>query len=61
MKLLIKMPLMVLLAVFMLSSCTTDSIDDKADAMELSLVTPEEKAIETEILELINSDINISK
>lgn len=55
MKLLIKMPLMVLLTVFMLSSCTTDSIDDKADAMELSLITPEEKAIETEILELINN------
>ena len=46
---------MALLAVFTFSSCTTDSIDDKADAMELSLVEHEAKTIEVEILELINN------
>ncbi|MGB5417780.1 CAP domain-containing protein [Algibacter sp.] len=55
MKLLTKLPFMVLLAVFSLSSCTTDSLDDKADAMALSLVTPEAKTIEVEILERINN------
>lgn len=54
MKLLTKLPLLVLLAVFTFS-CSTDSIDDKAEAMELSLVTPQVKTIEVEILELINN------
>lgn len=54
MKLLTKLPLLVLLAVFAFS-CSTDSIDDKAEAMELSLVTPQVKTIEVEILELINN------
>lgn len=54
MKLLIKLPLLALLA--MLSfSCATDSLDDKADAIELSLIIPETKTIEVEILELINN------
>jgi uncharacterized protein YkwD len=54
MKLLMKLPLLVLLA--MLSfSCATDSLDDKADAIELSLIIPETKTIEVEILELINN------
>jgi uncharacterized protein YkwD len=54
MKLLMKLPLLALLA--MLSfSCATDSLDDKADAIELSLIIPETKIIEVEILELINN------
>ena len=54
MKLLKKLPLLALLA-FLSFSCTTDSLDDKADAIELSLITPETKTIEVEILELINN------
>ena len=46
---------MVLLAVLLFSSCTTDSIDDKANTIELSLKTPEAKTIEVEILERINN------
>ena len=54
MKLLLKLPLLALFA--MLSfSCTTDSLDDKADAIELSLITPQTKTIEIQILELINN------
>tara|TARA_R110002050_G_scaffold243212_4_gene379724 strand:- start:7587 stop:8087 length:501 start_codon:yes stop_codon:yes gene_type:complete len=56
MKLLIKLPLMAMLAVFTLFSCTTDSLEEKADAIELSLTTtPETKPIEVQILELINN------
>lgn len=54
MKLFTKLPMLALLA-FLSFSCTTDSLDDKADAIELSLITPETKTIETEILELINN------
>ncbi|WP_308992828.1 CAP domain-containing protein [Mariniflexile litorale] len=54
MKLLFKLPLVALLAIFSFS-CTTDSLDDKADSIELSLITPETKSIEVEILELINN------
>lgn len=54
MKFLTKLPLWALLAV-MCYSCTTDSIDDNVGAMELSLVTPVTKTIETQILELINN------
>jgi len=43
------------MAFFALSSCTSDSIDDNAEAMKMSLKTPEPKAIELEILELINN------
>ena len=55
MKLFTKLPLVALLAIFTFSSCTTDSIDDKADAIELSLIAKEAKTIEVEILELINN------
>lgn len=56
MKLLTKLPLLVLFAIFTLFSCTTDSIDEKAAAIELSLTTPPQaKTIEVEILELINN------
>ncbi|MEN3322099.1 CAP domain-containing protein [Mariniflexile soesokkakense] len=54
MKLITKLPLLALFA-FLSFSCTTDSLDDKADAIELSLTTPETKTIEVEILELINN------
>ncbi|WP_339894135.1 CAP domain-containing protein [uncultured Algibacter sp.] len=55
MKYLIKLPLLALLTIFTFSSCSTDSMDDKADTMELSLTTQEAKTIEVEILELINN------
>jgi uncharacterized protein YkwD len=35
-------------------SCSTDSIDDKAEAYNTSIVVPQAKSIEIEILELIN-------
>ena len=47
------MPIMVLFAMFMFS-CSTDSIDDKAEAYNSNLVIPQAKTIEVEILELIN-------
>jgi len=55
MKLLTKLPLLALFAVFALASCTTDSIDDKAETLELKVVNPKIKTIEVEILELINN------
>ena len=54
MKLFSKMPLMVLLGVFTLFSCSTDSFDDNVDTLEISLVDTQTKAIELEILDLIN-------
>ncbi|WNH10406.1 CAP domain-containing protein [Thalassobellus suaedae] len=56
MKLLTKLPILALLVVFTLFSCTTDSLDEKADTIELNLATaPETKTIEVQILELINN------
>ena len=60
MKLLIKWPVLALFAVLTFSSCSTDSLDDQANAIELNLVTPEVKDIEVEILNLIN-DHRLSK
>ncbi|GAA4808900.1 CAP domain-containing protein [Litoribaculum gwangyangense] len=60
MKLLTKLPLVALFAVITLFSCSTDSIDDKVDAIELNLVNVEAKSIEVEILDLIN-DHRLSK
>ena len=54
MKLLSKLPFMALLVVLTLFSCSTDSFDDDVDALELSLVETQTKAIELEILDLIN-------
>ena len=54
MKLLKKLPLLALLAILTFS-CTTDSIDEKADALVEILVVPPTKAMETEILELVNN------
>ena len=48
------MPLLALLTVLSFS-CSTDSIDEKADAIELSLKTHKAKTIEVEILEQINN------
>ncbi|GAA4973500.1 CAP domain-containing protein [Algibacter aquimarinus] len=55
MKLLTKLPLLALFVVFAFTSCTTDSIDEKAQALELKVTTPKTKTIEVEILELINN------
>ena len=49
------MPLLALLTIFTFTSCSTDSMDDKAEAMKMSLVKQEAKTIEVEILELINN------
>jgi len=46
-------PLMALFVIF-LSSCSTDSIDDKAQNVSSDYVIPQAKVIEIEILELIN-------
>jgi uncharacterized protein YkwD len=54
MKFSLKLPLLVLLAVFTFS-CSTDSIDENADAINKSLVVPKAKTIEIQILELINN------
>ncbi|WP_223033562.1 CAP domain-containing protein [Hanstruepera marina] len=47
------LPVMVLFAMFMFS-CSSDNLDDKAEAYNANLVIPEAKGIEVEILELIN-------
>lgn len=54
MKFLTKLPFLALFAVFIFSSCTTDSIDDKAEALQLKAVSPKTKTIEVKILEIIN-------
>jgi uncharacterized protein YkwD len=54
MKLITKLPLLVLLAVFSFS-CSTDNINENAETYKQSLVVPETKSIEIEILELINN------
>ncbi|MFD1613604.1 CAP domain-containing protein [Gelatiniphilus marinus] len=54
MKLLKKLPLLALLAILAFS-CSTDSIDDKADTLVENLIVPPTKTIEIEILELINN------
>lgn len=53
MKLLTKLPLLALLAVLTFS-CSTDSIDDKAEYLTSELVVPTPTPFELEILELIN-------
>jgi len=54
MKLLTKLPLVALLAVLTFS-CSTDSIDDKAESITSNLVVPAPTTFELEILELINN------
>jgi len=46
-------PVMALFVIF-LSSCSTDSMDDKIDNIDTEYVVPEAKIIEIEILELLN-------
>ncbi|KAA5821129.1 CAP domain-containing protein [Algibacter amylolyticus] len=55
MKLFTKLPVVVLCALLTLSSCSTESDENESSAIELSLVQQEAKAIEVEILELINT------
>lgn len=55
MKSLNRLPFLGLLIVFTLFSCSTDNLNDEVESMQLSLVTPEAKTIEVEILELINN------
>ena len=57
MKLFTKVPIVVLLAVMSLLSCSTDNFDDNVDNLELSLVETQTKYIEVEILNLINDHI----
>ena len=54
MKLLTRIPILVLLAIFSFS-CSTDSMDESAEALSKSFVVPKDKTIEIEILELINN------
>ncbi|MGZ0017018.1 CAP domain-containing protein [Yeosuana sp. AK3] len=54
MKLITKLPLLVLLAFFSFS-CSTDSIDENAEVINKSLIIPQDKIIEIQILELINN------
>lgn len=54
MKSLTRLPLLVILAIFAFS-CSTDSLDNNADALNQKLVVPKTKPIETQILELINN------
>ncbi|WP_242206173.1 CAP domain-containing protein [Aestuariivivens insulae] len=53
MKLLKQLPLLALLALFAFS-CSSESLDDKAEALVENLVTPATKTIEVQILNLIN-------
>ena len=54
MKLLTKLPLVALLAVLSFS-CSTDSIDEKAEMLSSNLVIPAPTSFELHILELINN------
>ena len=54
MKLSLRIPLLVLITVISFS-CSTNSIDENADALNKSLVVPKAKTIEVQILELINN------
>ena len=54
MKLLMKLPLLALVAMLTFS-CSTDSIDDKAEEFAKSFEVPATKSIEIEIMELINN------
>ena len=54
MKLLKMLSLLTMLTVLSFS-CSTDTIDDKVDTLELNFKTPQTKTIEVEILEQINN------
>lgn len=53
MKLLRKLPLLVLFTI-LTYSCSTDSVEDNVEAFTADLVVPTTKTIEIEVLELIN-------
>ncbi|WP_242086998.1 CAP domain-containing protein [Aestuariivivens sediminis] len=53
MKLFKQLPVLAMLALFCFS-CSTENLDNEAEILSKSLVTPATKSIETEILELIN-------
>ena len=53
MKLFKHLPILALFALFAFS-CSSENLDDKADQLAENLITPTTKAIELEILELIN-------
>jgi len=53
MKLLKKLPLIALLALFAFS-CSTESVDDDAEQIQIDAISIEPKSIEIEALELIN-------
>ncbi|WP_228530322.1 CAP domain-containing protein [Tamlana sp. I1] len=46
---------MALLVSFLLFSCSTDSIENESDAIEINIVPTETKVIEIEVLDLINA------
>jgi len=54
MKLLLKLPLLALLATLAFA-CSTDGIEDNVESIELKITSLEAKNIEVEILELINN------
>ncbi len=49
-----KLPILALLAVLAFTSCSTNSVEDTADSIELDLIALEAKDIEIEILNRIN-------
>ncbi|SFD33800.1 CAP domain-containing protein [Algibacter pectinivorans] len=55
MKLFRKLPMVLLYALFTFSSCSTDNDKNEFSAIEMNLIQQESKAIEVEILKLINS------
>lgn len=55
MKLINKLPLLALLSVLALTSCSTDNMDEELNNISTEVVIPQSKTIEIEILELINN------
>lgn len=50
----LKLPLVLLFAIVMFSSCSTDSMNDELNNNSKEVVIPQSKEIEVEILQLIN-------
>ncbi|HPF98242.1 MAG: CAP domain-containing protein [Flavobacteriaceae bacterium] len=50
----LKLPIALLLAIVMFSSCSTDSMNDELNSVSSDVVIPQSKGIEVEILNLIN-------
>lgn len=49
-----KLPLLLLFAVLMFSSCSTDSMDEELNSLSSEIIIPESKPMEVQILDLIN-------